>query len=434
MTTTMIGTRKAFLVALTVAGSTFAPAAAPAAAQLPQASATALGMGFNTTASARGFAAVANNPAGLAMDDSPGFSLAIPAVAVEAGLGPVSLSDLADWEGRLVPADVKQDWLESVISSGSQAGSIFAGATPVALSVGSLGAQLSTQVGGEVDLGPDAVELLLYGNAGRSGSAGDFDLEGSFVDAFVLSTAAVSWGFRASERLTLGVTGSYSVGTGLVVGRDAGTVLRSDPLSGEVRFPILYPATEGPDSSIAFDNGSGVGFDVGAVWVGPTVTVGATIQNLVSTFEWDLDGFSYVAGEAVFEQGSSESNFEELPASGAPRTLLDAADELTLKPVFAVGASMSPTPVLLVEADIRKRVSGGLSVGPDFHAGVGAELRALPVLPLRGHLAVVSGGVQVGGGASLVLGPVNLSGAVALRTGDVSSATLGMITLSFGGN
>lgn len=427
--TTMIHARKARFLVLALAGWAVALEPAPAAAQLPQASAAALGMGFNTTASARGFAAVANNPAGLAMDDSPGFSLAIPAVAVEAGLGPISLSDLADWEGALVPASVKQGWLESVIASGSQSGSVFAGGTPIAFNIGSLGVQLSSQAGGEVNLGPDAVELLLYGNAGRTGSAEDFDMEGSAIDGFVLSTAAVAWGMRASDRLHLGVTGKYSVGSGLVVGRDAGTVLRSDPLAAEIRFPMLFPGEE-----FVFDNGSGVGFDVGAIWVGPSLTFGATIQNLVNTFEWDLAGMRFSPGEAIFEQGSSESDFEELPATAAPQVLLDAVDELTLKPVFSAGMQMSLSPLLLLQADIRKRVSGGLGVGPDFHLGAGAELGALSFLPLRAHLAVVTGGVQVGGGASLVLGPMNLSGAAALRTGDGEGATLGMVTLSFGGS
>lgn len=425
----MIDTRHSLAAGLVLAA--LLPAlGAPLSAQLPQASAAALGMGYNMTASARGFAAVANNPAGLGMADSPGFSLAIPAVAVEDGLGPVSLSDLADWEGRLVPNDVKQDWLERVAASGRQGGSVFAGVTPVALSIGSLGVQASTQVGGKTHLGPDIVELMLYGNAGRTGTAGDFDLEGSFIDSFVLSTIALSWGFRASDALHLGVTGKYMGGSGLVVARDAGSLFGSDPLTIELLYPVVLPAGEEFD----FGNGSGVGFDVGAIWSGPSVTVGATIQNLVSTFEWDLAEFSYVPGRALFELGRAGSDFEEQPASGAPRVLLDAVEELTPKPVFAVGVEMSPTSIVRLQADIRQRVSGGLGVGPDFHAGVGAELRALSALPLRAHLAAVSGGVQVGGGASLVLGPVNLSGAIALRTDEGSNATLGMLTLSFGGN
>ena len=404
--------------------------AAPAAGQLPQASATALGMGFNTTASTRGFAAIANNPAGLGMDDSPGFSMSIPAISVESGLGPVTLGDLSDWEGRLVPASVKEAWLESVVASGAQAGTLNAGATPVALNVGRLGIQLSTQVGGRVALGSDAVELLLYGNAGRTGTAQDFDLEGSALDGYMLSTAAVAWGFQVGERLHLGVTGKYTVGSGLVVGRDDGTVLRADPLSAEVRFPTLYPG----DGDFVFDRGSGVGLDVGAVWTAPGLTVGATIQNLVNSFGWDVADMTYVPGEALFQQGSSESDFEDRPASEAPASLLAAADELTLDPVFAVGVQLRPSSVLRLSGDLRKRSSGGMSFGPDFHMGVGAELTALSFLPLRGHFAAVSGGVQVGGGASLVLGPLNLSGAVALRTQEHGDSTLGMVTLSFGGN
>lgn len=410
---------------------------APVTAQLPQASATALGLGFNTTASARGFAALANNPAGLSMDDGPGFSLAVAAVAVETGLGPISLRDLVDYEGQLVPDAVKSEWIQRVAESGSQAGTIGAGATPVAFSVGSLGFQLSAQVGGEVNLGPDAVELLLFGNAGRTGAAGDYDLEGSSLDAFVLSTAAVGYGFQVSPRLHLGVTGKYTVGTGLVVGRDAGSVLQSDPLLAQIEFPVLFTDFEdefGNERDGAFNNGSGLGLDVGAIWVGPSMTVGATIQNLISTFEWDLAGFSYTPGQAVFDGEDGESNFDEFPADGAPQVLLSAAEELTLKPAFAVGVQLEATPLLRVTADLRKRTSGGLSVGPDFHLGAGAELRALSFLPVRAHLAKVSEGVQVGGGASLVLGPVNLSGGIALRTGDVGDATLGMVTLSFGGN
>ena len=410
---------------------------APVTAQLPQASATALGLGFNTTASARGFAALANNPAGLSMDDGPGFSLAVAAVAVETGLGPITLRDLVDYEGQLVPDAVKSEWIQRVAESGSQAGTIGAGATPVAFSIGSLGFQLSAQVGGEVNLGPDAVELLLFGNAGRTGSAGDYDLEGSSLDAFVLSTAAVGYGFQVSPQLHLGVTGKYTIGSGLVVGRDAGSVLQSDPLLAQIEFPVLFTDFEdefGNERDGAFNNGSGLGLDVGAIWVGPSLTVGATIQNLISTFEWDLAGFSYTPGQAVFDGEDGESNFDEFPADAAPQVLLTAAEELTLKPAFAVGVQLEATSLLRVTADLRKRTSGGLSVGPDFHLGAGAELRALPFLPVRAHLAKVSEGVQVGGGASLVLGPVNLSGGIALRTGDVGDATLGMVTLSFGGN
>jgi hypothetical protein len=114
--------------------------------------------------------------------------------------------------------------------------------------------------------------------------------------------------------------------------------------------------------------------------------------------------------------------------------MLEVVAGRTIEPVYSVGAEWRPNSLLRLQGDIRKRASGGLELGPEFHAGVGAELSALSFLPLRAHFGVVSGGVQVGGGASLVLGPVNVSGAGALRTREGESALLGMLTLSFGAN
>ena len=401
-----------------------------AAGQIPQASAAALGMGWNTTASARGFASVASNPAGLAHPSSPGFSLAIPAVAVESGLGPVKLSELAEWEGRLVTGPLKADWLQRVIDSGGQEGALGVGVTAVALSVGRIGFQVGAIAGGEMSLAPDAAELLLYGNAGRTGTPQDFELEGSRLDGFALSTAALSYGFRVSPRLSLGVTSTYTMGNGLIVGRDTGSSLAADPLGVTLQFPVVLPRTE----DTAVNHGTGFGLDLGALWEGPVLTLGATVQNLFHTFEWELDDLSFMPGQAIFDGDTDASDFDERPASTAPASVLDVVAGRTIEPILSVGAEWRPSSLLRVQGDIRKRISGGLEIGPEFHAGAGVELQALPSLPLRAHTAVVSGGVQVGGGASLILGPVHLSGAGAYRTGDAQDAVLGMFTLSFGAN
>lgn len=399
------------------------------AAQIPQASAAALGLGNNVTAAARGFAAVANNPAGLAHPGSPGFSLAIPAVGVQTGLGPIELSDLADWEGELLPAATKAEWLQRVVASGGQTGALDVGVTAFALSAGPVGVQAGVIAGGETNLTPDAAELLLFGNAGRTGTPGDFVLSGSAIDAFALSTVAVSFGFQASRRLSLGVTGTYVWGNGLVVGRDMGSTVGNDPLGVDLTFPVISPHFDE-----GFDRGTGVGLDVGALWEGPLLTLGATVQNVFHTFEWNLDDLYFRPGEALFYQGVSSSDFDERPATSAPADLLEIVEGRTIEPVLSAGALWRPSSLLHVTADIRKRVSGGLEIGPELHVGAGAELRALPFLPLRAHAAMVTGGVQVGGGASLVLGPVNLSGAGAYRTDDGNDAVLGMFTLSFGAN
>jgi hypothetical protein len=73
----------------------------------------------------------------------------------------------------------------------------------------------------------------------------------------------------------------------------------------------------------------------------------------------------------------------------------------------------------------------GISLGQRSHAGVGAELRA-GFVHFRGGVAKITDGMQYGGGASLVLGPVNLSGAVGLQRGEERETVMGQFVLSFG--
>ena len=79
------------------------------------------------------------------------------------------------------------------------------------------------------------------------------------------------------------------------------------------------------------------------------------------------------------------------------------------------------------------RLDDGELAGPaELHAGVGAEYTGLRAFELRGGVAAITGGVQLAAGTSLVLGPLNLSFAGALRRGD-ADANLVQFTLSFGG-
>lgn len=406
-------------------------ALAPAgvAAQLPQASAAALGLGYNMTASARGFTAMANNPAGLGHPASPGFSLALFPVSTAVGLGPVGWSDLVDWQGQVVPDATKSEWLDRIAAADGLSGGLDLGGSAFALNVGPVGLQVGHIVGGDIGLSPGAAELLLFGNAGLTGAPADFDLEDSSVDGFALSTAAVSYGLQLSPRLAAGITAKYTMGHGLVVGRDDGSTLTSDPLGLQVQFPVVFTETDDYD----YNQGTGVGLDVGALWIGPTLTLGASVQNVVHTFEWRLDDMRYSPGYAVYDAVADSSDVDERPVSEAPASVLEIIEASTIKPVLSAGAAWRPSSLLEVQADVRKRVSGGLPIGPEEHVGVGAELGLLSFLPLRAHVSWTSEGTQVGGGASLVLGPVNLSAAGAYRTG-ARDAVLAMFALSFGAN
>src|SRR5688500_15763269 len=71
-------------------------------AQLPSASPAAHGLGGNFTAIARGYEAVAWNPANLAMPGRPFFSVGLGIVGGSTGLEPIDFRALHEFSGRLV--------------------------------------------------------------------------------------------------------------------------------------------------------------------------------------------------------------------------------------------------------------------------------------------------------------------------------------------
>jgi len=423
-------------VSLLILAPALAPALSPLGAQLTPGSAAALGMGNNYTALARGVSAMSFNPAGLGMPDSPTFSLALLPVVGHQGLQPVGLSDLVDVEGTLLSPAVKEDWLRRIGEAGGETGALGADVTALAFNGGPVGLQFSTLVRGGAALNEDGAEVLLYGNAGRTGSPENLNLQGSSLSGLAVSTVGVSLGLplwvegRAGARNTLALGGTlkYSVGHALVHARDLGSGIVSDPLEVSVTFPMIVSDT----SDVELDHGTGVGLDLGGLWKQGPWSVGVTVQNLVHSFEWDLEGMSYRPGELLFNEEVSESDFDARPADQAPESLKDDVADLTFKPRLAIGGAYDATPNLTVTADLAKRFGDGIQVGPELHVGMGLEYRALPWLPLRLGAAKITDGFQFGGGVTLALGPVYLGWAGALQRGDLEG-TLGSFSLSFGG-
>lgn len=421
-------------VAAVVASASLALGTSAAHAQLAEASASTLALSGAQTATVRGFGAISVNPAGLGMPGS-GFSLALVPVQARIGVGPVGFSDLKDYEGTLVPDAVKASWLGSIEAVGGQSGHVGLDLSGFALTFGNFGLQLSTTASTDFDLPPDVAQAILYGNAGRTGEATDLDLTGLGVDAFASSTAGLSYAFPVGPAM-FGVTGKYTVGHGLALARSTSGTISSDPLRISLETPAIAPCDDealGDCRSSMGNTGSGFGADVGFMMDLPMVTIGASIINLFNTFSWDVETLSYLPGTTVVEEGGSESDFDESPYAAAPSELKAIVEEYTFRPTLRMGAAMDFPMDLTVSADIHHRISEeGIALGPRSHLGVGAEWRKLRFVHLRAGLGVISGGTQYSGGASLVLGPVNLSVAGAQRLGDVDSA-LGQFTLSFSG-
>lgn len=415
----------------------------PAAAQLANASASTLGLSGNNTATVRGFGAISVNPAGLAMPGS-GFSLTFPLLSLQlrSGLDPITLSDLANFDGILVPNATKQTWLDEITAQGGQTGTAGADLSQFALTLGNIGLQASTIVSAAVNLPPGMMEALLFGNAGRTGSAANLDLGGASIDAFAMTTAGVSLGIplsTASGDMALGVTLKYTVGHGLAIGRGSGNV-QLDPIEVNANFPMVH-SCEVVDRGDGIEcddfdpsgGGTGIGLDLGFMMKQDRFSLGASVTNVLNTFEWDVAKLAYRPGTASLELGSSDSSFDPEAYSGAPAMLKSAVDALTFKPSLQVGAALDVSEDFTISGDLHNRFSDeGIALSPKFHLGAGAEFRGLKVLHLRGGAAVITDGIQYSGGVSLVLGPLNLSTAVALQTGDIGENLLAQVVISFG--
>lgn len=425
-----------FRVTMAVVVSTAVLGGAPrtADAQLANASTSTLALSGATTATARGFGAISVNPAGLGMPGS-GFSLAILPIQTRVGFGPVTLSDLKEYEGVVVPDAVVEEWLTRIENAGGQSGLVGADVSGLALTFGNFGLQISTTASSDFVLPAGVAEGFMLGNAGRTGEATDLDLTGLGIDAFATSTLGLSYAFPVGPAM-FGVTGKYTVGNGLAVARANSGSVSTDPISISLESPAIAPCEDaalgGCTEMNGFNAGGGFGADVGFMMELPMVTVGASIINLFNTFSWDAAALSYRPGTAQYDDGEYDSDFDEAPLAGAPADIRAIVDEYTFKPTLRAGAAMDLAMDLTVSADIHHQVSDeGITLGPRSQLGVGAEWRALKLIHLRAGLGLITGGTQYSGGASLVLGPVNLSVAGAARNGDNEGA-LAQFTLSFG--
>jgi hypothetical protein len=418
--------------------SALALLAFPAAshAQLAHASATTLGLAGNHTASARGFAAISVNPAGLGTGDS-GFGLALAPATFRAGVSPITLGDIYEYQGVVVPDAVKAEWLARVSQAGGLRGSGGAEGTYFALALGSIGLQVSTVGTTDLNVPTGLVEAYLFGNAGRSGEPADLSLADASIRTYAVSTAGLSYGFRVTPQLVLGVTGKLSYGHGLIVGRSTTGSFQSDPLEATLDFTLVTSCTDEVGCTENYVNGgSGVGLDVGGILELEGLTLGASLQDVVNTFSWNEEHLGFRPGTGTLATGDSDADndidFDEQPFSQAPSELQQIVRDYGFDPAYRLGAALDLTSALTLTADIHGRFANdGIALGPKYHTGVGAELRA-GFLHLRGGLSKVPDALQYAGGFSLVLGPVNLSTAAALENGATRDAFITQFVFSIG--
>lgn len=396
--------------------------ASGAGGQLASPTPAALGLGGNFTALARGYAAPAWNPAGLGREGGPAFSVAALVPGGAFGIGPITLSDLARYEDRVVPTDVKRRWLESIRAEGAQAGAGGFEATWLALQMGPLAIQASTSAAALSDIAPGVAELLLFGNADEAGDPRDLDLGGSSMRASAYSSLGVSWGraipLSGPGRLAAGVTVTYTVGHFMAVGSGSRGMATSDPVTVRFDFPMVHTALERDRQDLA--TGGGFGLDLGAIWEGGPLVLGAALKNVVSGFSWDEDELHYRPLAFDISQDSAVARTDTVPLAQAPPGLRALARDQDFRPALALGAAYDVSETLTLAGDLRVRSDDGILAGETRHLGIGVEWRVLPVLPLRAGVAAISlgedaSGFLLSGGIGLVLGPARLGLSAARR-------------------
>ena len=389
-------------------------AAHAASAQQPNASAAAYGMAGNFQAAATGYNAVAWNPAMLGIGEG-GFSLNLLSGGLTTGLGPVKLTDITNFGGQKIPVATKEAWLNQ-IGTGTETGGLNAGFSLIALSIGPVALQGGLSGTGDANLNQDAAEALLYGNAGRTGTAKDLSFKGSSMHGSSFATGAASIALPLPfvptigplDKLSFGVTAKYV--QGLVVGRaqDNGSSVTSSNVV--VAFPAIFT-----DSTHRGNSGSGVGLDLGLAWNSAGTTIGATVRNVTNTFKWSTTSLSSTPGTVTFDGTKDSTNFSTAPYAAAPAAMRAALEAETFKPELAVGIAHRGESLTLT-ADASSRVGDGIDVGPKTHLGVGAEYRGLSILTLRAGVAAVTDGAQAAGGFGLRLGPAEIGFGKAVRS------------------
>jgi hypothetical protein len=384
-------------------------------AQLPNASPTATGLSNAYTARARGYDAVAWNPANLGMPGNPAFSLGLLAVSGASGLDPITLSDFAPYSKKDLPATQRESWLQTVTSKGGENGRLDGGVTYLGLSAGPLALQVGSSIAGTTKLNPDAVEALLFGNAGRTGQPRPLNLAGSNIHMGAFTTAGLSYGLslggdaKTGSHMAIGVTGKYVTGNALAIAQDQGTSTTTDAVT--VNFPIVYSR---PDSNAIA--GTGFGLDLGFAWSQDKFSFGAAVQNVMNSFAWDQTKLLAKNGTALFNGATNSGSFNDVAYAQAPAALRTAVTDDKFKPIFAAGMAYALGQSVTFSADARQQTGDVLLVGPKTSVGAGLDYRWLPLLRLRGGASYVTNGWGASGGVGVQLGHYELGAGLSLLT------------------
>jgi hypothetical protein len=422
-------------------------------AQLPDPSTRALGMGDAYTSLARGYEAVAWNPAMLAALGRPGFTLDLPHVNLEFGSNAFGLSDVRKYANTYLTDADKAALLSKIDTTLSLR--TMLGAAPFGLSVGPFAILVGTAGQMNLGVGKDAVRLALYGNAPQVGTSSLFTAQGSNGRAWAATTIAGSFALPIPSpvgHISVGATYKYVIGHFLGSAADLGS---------QVAFSPLFAATEAGQAIYTnYDSncgnfsplktgmcggqaGKGYGVDLGGTLqlAGRGITLSAVIVNVVGKMTWDQDRLFYSRTVRQNTQTASGTVVDTVLSQVTLKTQAQIAGDATAQKLQSsllanadfsrlarVGAALRSGPLTLA-GDFQVRLKAGLDDQPAQRLAVGAEYRLLGILAFRGGASEdFAGATAFGGGLGFQLLGINLD----VSAQDIVGSTSPGVRLGFG--
>jgi hypothetical protein len=389
----------------------------------------ALGMGGAYGAVARGQESLFQNPASLALDGTPRWSVAVGQVAAGAGVRGAGLGDVGDLLDYDALAQPRRDEILAGVPGSGVDADVDVRVPIAAVQVSRVAVGLSWAGSARQNVGRDLVDLVLNGyQSGRTdysvGATG-----GTRLSYFDLSAA---WARRAGP-VSVGVAAHYLAG---------GTLARSRLF--EPQFDLEAEDLSAEYREVYARGGHGWAVDVGvAAEPAPGVTVSAALSNVAAGMTWsdELRTRHVVLRRATFEGDGVENAFNSLEdsdegvdPSAAPATVYETArglyDQAYLPATLRAGVAWAaPGGRTRVAAGYQDALTAGrMGAGWDRTVSVGMEQR-VPLVTLRAGAATdLDGAALLSGGLSL--GPLHVgvarTSASAGRSG--WTASLGLAT------
>jgi uncharacterized protein DUF5723 len=423
-------------------------------AQLADPSTRALGMGGAYTALARGYEAVAWNPAMLAAVGRPWFTIDLPHLNLEFGSNAYGLSDVRKYANTYLTTADKTTLLDKIKDSTLTLRSLV-GMAPFGLSVGPFGLLVSETGQMSVGVGKNAVQLALFGNAPQGGTSSLFTARGSNGLAWAATTIAGSFALPIPSplgHLAVGATYKYVIGNFVGSAADLGS---------QVTFSPSFAATEAGEAIYTnYDSncgsfspfktgmcggraGTGYGVDLGGTLqlAGKGITLSAVIVNALGKMTWDQDRLYYgrtvradsqTATGSVITTEDSSLTLKTSAQIAADQQAQQLKNSLLANGSFSrlarVGAALRSGGLTLA-GDLQVRLKAGLDQQPSQLLSVGAEYRLLGVLAFRGGASSdFAGATAFGGGLGLQFLGINIDGSAQ----DIVGTTRPGVRVGFG--